>query len=890
MLATQVTTENLSLAYVLLLECVLLLEARLATQVVTSENLEWYFSMWPSAGISQPWLLLAQRVFEEVHALPVLYCTAGQGKWVAPKDALYVDDSHPGANRVGEALLSDGKMLVHVPREVRDMFAQVGLELFKAGPKWVRAHFAAAPRTAAWRNLSEQLRRDTHVSLLQYCMADLRPGARPDSEEGRKYAELCGLPIVPAADGKSSQTVRAPVPAVQGSLLVGMPEEIELLERLSADLVDPGLPSGVLEHLRSEAMVTYTNVRVLTPELLAGCLHRVLPAGWEGIPEVQWRVGKDGQPDAAWMRRFWEYASEDRLAAFQRWPLIPTCEGTLCAVGVGDGDSKVLDGSSTLGDKIKGVLSRLGVRLLDIDYIGRRERLANLVHRPDLRGVLRSLGAASSGSFEQLVKRVQDLAGEEKRELRAFLLQKKWLGRDACSDEAKLMILSLPLHEICGSEAETVRFAQVDGQKLAPPGSVPSLLTGGFLKASEAEAEAYRFLGVETARLSSFYVNAVFPRLSKLGADESEEVMLLMLGQLPQLCREDAAFWDRLSNLAFVKTGAGQLARPWELYDPSVAELQDLLQGGEFYPAPSFLKPEYIATLVRLGLQTSLDRAGILKVAGSISSSLDSPGVEPAHVRKRGRSLLSFLARQGSALGLHETDDGNDPLLVQANVAFREQLRSLPWVPVHQDAPRKDIPWVRGRRAVAAPNDVRLAEDVLLASYAMGMCAENVNSQELSAFLGWCDPVPPVVLATQLTQYAAMHGQELAVNPLEQPMSESAIPKDVREAVLDIYGRLCEQTLAEEFDAARVRLRGQPCVMIRESFVACEHVALHCDSEVSPLLHTLPEELDPYQDLFLQLGVRKRFESRDFVAALERLARCNRGQTLEPEQLALAAA
>jgi hypothetical protein len=160
----------------------------------------------------------------------------------------------------------------------------------------------------------------------------------------------------------------------------------------------------------------------------------------------------------------------------------------------------------------------------------------------------------------------------------------------------------------------------------------------------------------------------------------------------------------------------GQLARPWELYDPSVAALQDLLQGGEFYPAPSFLKPEYIATLVRiytyihtyihtcintyintcihtntyihtcvcvcvcvcvythththmhacicmhvcmyvythththtqvrLGLQTTLDRTGILKVAGSISSSLDSPGVDPAHVRKRGRSLLSFLARQ----------------------------------------------------------------------------------------------------------------------------------------------------------------------------------------------------------------------------------------------------
>jgi len=45
-----------------------------------------------------------------------------------------------------------------------------------------------------------------------------------------------------------------------------------------------------------------------------------------------------------------------------------------------------------------------------------------------------------------------------------------------------------------------------------------------------------------------------------------------------------------------------------------VLELGALLEGGEFYPAPSFLKPELVATLVRLGLQTSLDRHGIIKV------------------------------------------------------------------------------------------------------------------------------------------------------------------------------------------------------------------------------------------------------------------------------------
>ena len=727
-----------------------------------------------------------------------------------------------------------------------------------------------------------------HACRHAFCRAD--GGGRAlwllaDTDGGEQYKRLCGLPILPTADG-GYQTIRPPVKTVKGSLLVGTPEEVQLLELMAADVVEPGLPSGVLEHLRSEAMVTYTNVRVLTPELLAGCLHRVLPEGWEGIEEVQWRVGKDGQPDALWMRRFWEYASEERLAAFQRWPLLPTCEGTLCAVR--DGESKVLDGTSALGDRIKSVLSRLGVRMLDADYVSRRERLAHLVHRPDLRGVLRALGVANQGSFQQLVKSVQALSAADKRELREFLLQKKWLTQEACSEEAALMILALPLHEICGPGVEDELFAQVDGQKLPPPGSLPSLLTEAFLKAAEAEAEAYRFLGVETARLSSFYIDAVFPRLGKLDVDASEEAMLGMLGQLPQLCREDPRFWDRLSNLAFVKTAAGQLARPWELYDPSVSELEDLLQGGEFYPAPSFLKPEYIATLVRLGLQTSLDRAGILKVARSIASSLDN-GVDPAQVSKRGRSLLTFLARQASALGLDKPADVDDPLLAQADEAFREQLRSLAWVPVRQDRPRDDIPWVPGRKVVAAPNHVRLASDVMYASHSMATCAEEVKSKALCAFLGWCDPVSPVVLALQLVQYAAMHGQELAVNPLEQPMEERVLPADVRETVLSIYGMLSAQAAAEQFDTVKLQLRGQACVLIGESFVACDHVALRCDSEAAPLLHALPEDLEPYQDLFVQLGVRERFERRDYVAALERLARSNRGQTLEPEQLTLAA-
>jgi hypothetical protein len=421
---------------------------------------------------------------------------------------------------------------------------------------------------------------------------------------------------------------------------------------LRGEMVDPGLPGAVLDHFKSDAMQAYTNVTVLTPEVLAACFERVLPDGWKGAEEVTWRAGTDGQPSAEWMRLFWEYASQDRLPAFHLWPLLPTCQGSL--VSLGKGETKVVDGAAVFADTLKNLLSKLGVRMLDPEYMSRRERLAALVHRPNLRGVLRALGVANGGSFEKLSQRISALPPHDKRELRAFLLQTKWLTREECSDEAAVMILALPLHEACGEggAGSEDNFGEVSTQKLPPAGAVSSLLTQAFLKASAEEVEAYRFLGVGTAGLCGFYVEAVFPRLGELEIDVSEEAMLGMLAHLPQLCREDARFWDRLSNLAFVKTGAGKLARPWELYDPSVSELHDLLEGGEFYPAASFLKPELIATLIRLGLQTSLDRAGILKVARSISSSLDDSSANHARLLKRGRSLLMFLIKSACLLGL----------------------------------------------------------------------------------------------------------------------------------------------------------------------------------------------------------------------------------------------
>jgi hypothetical protein len=193
-------------------------------------------------------------------------------------------------------------------------------------------------------NSSDKPKLATHVCenraratrLLQYCLSDLILGCPPDTDGGEQYKSLCGLPIVPTAEG-GYQTIRPALSAVAGErggghalgggggvsllgggqskheskevwshLLVTTVQESELLLGMQREIVDPALPSCVLDHLTSDAMAAYTNVKVVTPEVLAACFLRVLPDGWKGVEEVQWRVGNDRQPDAAWMRLFWE--------------------------------------------------------------------------------------------------------------------------------------------------------------------------------------------------------------------------------------------------------------------------------------------------------------------------------------------------------------------------------------------------------------------------------------------------------------------------------------------------------------------------------------------------------------------------------------------------------
>ena len=655
-------------------------------------RLEWYHSLWPSDKVAEPWASLARRVYEEVGGMAVLYSTVGGGRWATPGEAVYVEDGEFGEDVRG-ALLEDGQAVVQVPRWVRDGFSAIHRALFEVSPAWFRSHVVK-------RKTSRKVfvcDRERAVHLLLYALSDLDPASGAQSDDGERYASLCGVPLVPCSDDKFADFCPASGSAM---VLVANVQELNILDKLRSEILDLTVPQRVMEHMRCEAMQTYCNVKSVTPQIVASLLRKVLPDGWEAVREARWRAGEDGQPTEAWVRQFWQYASEEgRVGAFEGWPLLPTCDGTLCLLS--KEQTTVVDGASVFGERLKDLLSRLGCRMLNGDYVQRREALEGYVWKASLKGVLGAVMAAQGGSMERVWERVGALTPEDKRELRAYLLQSEWMCKEHCSAEDAGRVLRLPIHDSCSDEEDSPLGPAV-GCRLASPGVSAGLLTGEYLRvANDAEWEAYKHLGVTVLKLSAVYVECVFPRLKSLEIGVAEEAMLVMMGQLPQLCREDGRFWDRLSHVEFVRTGAGKLARPWELYDPSVAELQDLLEGGELYPAESFLQPEHVAALVRLGLQTSLDRSGILLVARTISASAEESSAPPERLVSRGRSLLTLMCKHAGPLGFGEE---SDEFLAEADAQFAEELRHLSWVPVLVDPPSEELPWSEDwRGSVVAP-------------------------------------------------------------------------------------------------------------------------------------------------------------------------------------------
>lgn len=184
-----------------------------------------------------------------------------------------------------------------------------------------------------------------------------------------------------------------------------------------------------------------------------------------------------------------------------------------------------------------------------------------------------------------------------------------------------------------GEAVETV-FVSLATQKwttLPSFADIPRSYLGSTMVLHETvwEAQLLTSLGVRTLTWTEFYQTNVLQQATahfQRNAAVYEAAIVKMLLDLPSITRncpreQERAFYAFLRATAFVPTAdtTPTLNRIEELYDPSNAEMQTLLQPS-FFPANRLCLEEVLTTFRSLGLRTIIDWRGIVDCARSVES------------------------------------------------------------------------------------------------------------------------------------------------------------------------------------------------------------------------------------------------------------------------------
>ena len=217
--------------------------------------------------------------------------------------------------------------------------------------------------------------------------------------------------------------------------------------------------------------------------------------------------------------------------------------------------------------------------------------------------------------------------------LRAFLLQEVVVKAKALSADQLQVMLALPIWQRCeglGNAPSYCDLGRLDDSgkilmKIPPKLAEYYTLTQNHIyMKDDSERPLYLKMGLEEVKLGELFSGSVVQQI-KLGQlySKIDELSVFILNNISTIERESGP--DSLSVLgqtAFVRVASGKRLPPKDLYDPAVHEFR-LLLSPNLFPSPEVYNNANIATLRRLGLNTSFSSAAIIKAASAIEAAVN---------------------------------------------------------------------------------------------------------------------------------------------------------------------------------------------------------------------------------------------------------------------------
>ncbi|XP_019420625.1 PREDICTED: sacsin isoform X1 [Lupinus angustifolius] len=855
-----------------------------------------FFSLWPTTLGLEPWASVVRNLYRFVAEfnIHVLYTEARGGQWISTKHAIFPDFTFPKATELTKALSGASLPVVTIPQSLLERFMEICPSLHFLTPKLLR--------TLLIRRKREFKDRNATILTLEYCLYDLQEPLQLDT--------ICGLPLLPLADGSFTSI---DTKGVGERVYIARGDEYGLLkDSIPHQLVDCVIPEEVHRKLCYIAQTDSTNISFLSWQLLEKLLVKLLPVEWQHVRKVSWTPGIHGQPSLEWLQLLWNYLKLycDDLLMFSKWPILPVGDDCLMQLTPNLNVIKN-DGWS---EKMSSLLSKVGCLFLRHDLQLDHPQLEYFVQSPTARGVL-IVFLAIAGEPQKIEGIFTDVSDGELHELRSFVLQSKWFSEEQIDDTHIDIIKHLPIFESYKSRKLVSLCKPI--KWLTPTGVRDDLLNDSFIR-TESEMERVimrRYLQIKEPTKVEFYKDHIVTCISEFLSNQ--EVVSAIMHDVRLLIEEDIYFKSALSAIPFVLAANGTWQQPSRLYDPRVPQLKKMLHGNVFFPSDKFLDPEVLDTLVSLGVRRTLGFTGLIDCARSVSMLHDVGDTEAS---KHGRELLIFL--DTLALKLSNTRESNngdqqDLMAVESSSAmddsvvydsfpehenslvndvdsfvssltddmveeeFWSELKLISWCPVISDPLVRGLPWLQPTNLVVPPTFVRPRSQMWMVSSSMHILDGKCDTTYLQTKLGWMDCPTVVVLSRQLIELSKSYHQ-LKIHSLLDTGFDAQLQKEIP----CLYSKMQECIInIDDLNKLKAGLDGISWVWIGDDFVSPNALAFDSPVKFTPYLYVVPSELSEFKDLMIKLGVRLSFGISDYLNVLQRLQSDVHGVPLSIDQL-----
>ncbi|KAG5076121.1 hypothetical protein JHK82_054816 [Glycine max] len=500
-----------------------------------------FFSLWPTSLGLEPWASAVRKLYQFVAEfnLRVLYTEARGGQWISSKHAIFPDFTFPKAAELIKALSRASLPVITLPQSLLERFMEICPSLHFLTPRLLR--------TLLIRRKREFQDRNAMILTLEYCLHDL--------QESMQFDTLCGLPLLPVADGSFTSV---DMKGVGERVYIARGDEYGLLkDSIPHQLVDCAIPEEVHRKLCYIAQTDGTNISFLSCQLLEKLLVKLLPVEWQHARQVSWTPGIHGQPSVEWLQLLWNYLKSycDDLLMFSKWPILPV--GDDCLMQLTQNLNVIRnDGWS---EKMSSLLLKVGCLFLRHDLLLDHPKLEYFVQPVTARGVL-NVFLAIAGEPQKIDGILTDVSEGELHELRSFILQSKWFSEEQIDDTNIEIIRHLPIFESYKSRKLVSLSNPI--KWLGPTGVCEDLLNDKFIR-TESEMERVimkRYLGMKEPTKVEFYKDHIFNHMSEFLS--KQEVVSAILHDVQHLIKQDLSLKSSFSSARFVLAGNGSWQQP----------------------------------------------------------------------------------------------------------------------------------------------------------------------------------------------------------------------------------------------------------------------------------------------------------------------------------------